>query len=146
MTKMIKWQSYKDHIDDILKKSREISGEIFELSKSELDEIETEEYEEVIDKFDVGHIPFLLPKKISRDLAISIFHECWVGYTNFNITEDVSKDINECDGVELLRISGRYTFIVGVGKCFDFSDVRKEINKKLKVGITKKGKNEQNNN
>ena len=147
MTNMIKWQSYKDHIDEVLKKSQEVSSEIYNLSQGGGDEELDEKYDgnSIMDDIDIdGHIPFLLPKSITRDLAISLFHECWIGYTNFNVDEEISTIINECPGVELLRISGRYTFIVGIGKCFKFSEIRENINKSLKVGkrsITKKDKN-----
>jgi hypothetical protein len=137
MTKTIKWQSYEDYIDEVLKKSRAASGEIYNLSKDDLDD--SDDYDgEVVDNMAPGHIPFLLPKTISRDLAISMFHDCWIGHTNFSITEAISRSINSCEGVELLRINGRYTFTVGIGKCFDFKDVRKYIDKSLKIPTKRK--------
>jgi hypothetical protein len=53
--------------------------------------------------------------------------DCWLGYTNFDITNKISDRIKIINGVEALRIMSRYTFCVGVGKMFQFSDVRKEI-------------------
>lgn len=53
--------------------------------------------------------------------------DCWLGYTNFDITNRVSDKIKIINGVEALKIMSRYTFCVGVGKLFQFSDVRKEI-------------------
>lgn len=53
--------------------------------------------------------------------------DCWLGYTNFDITNKISDKIKIISGVEALRIMSRYTFCVGVGKMFHFSDVRKEI-------------------
>ena len=50
--------------------------------------------------------------------------DCWIGYTNFDITQNVS-DLIECvDGVEALEVMSRYTFFLGVGKMFNFRDVR----------------------
>lgn len=53
--------------------------------------------------------------------------DCWMGYTNFDLTNKVSDKIKIVDGVEALKVMSRYTFCIGVGKMFQFSDVRKEI-------------------
>ena len=41
--------------------------------------------------------------------------------------------IESCDGVEALKIIGRYSFFVGVGKLFDIKDVRSIIESELCV-------------
>ena len=56
----------------------------------------------------------------------SIFN-FWVGHTNFNISENVAKTIEESEGVELLDIFTRYRFRIGIGKCFNDSDIMKNI-------------------
>ena len=53
--------------------------------------------------------------------------ECWMGYTNFDINHMVSDRIKKTEGVEALKIMGRYTFCIGVGKMFSFSNIRKDI-------------------
>jgi hypothetical protein len=53
--------------------------------------------------------------------------QCWMGYTNFDLTHKVSDRMKVINGVEALRIMSRYTFCVGVGKLFNFTSVRKEI-------------------
>ena len=53
--------------------------------------------------------------------------DCWMGYTNFGITEDIQSKMQEVDGVDALKIMSRYSFCVGVGKLFKFSKVRKDI-------------------
>ena len=58
--------------------------------------------------------------------------DCWMGYTNFDITESVKETIENIEGVELLNIMTRYRFFLGVGKLFDFPDVRREIEKSLR--------------
>ena len=35
------------------------------------------------------------------------------------------------EGVELLKICSRYRFLVGVGRMFDFKDVRRKIESKI---------------
>lgn len=53
--------------------------------------------------------------------------QCWMGYTNFDLTHQVSDKMKVINGVEALKIMSRYTFCVGVGKMFNFTSVRKEI-------------------
>lgn len=53
--------------------------------------------------------------------------DCWLGHTNFNITEDILSKMKEIEGVDVLRILSRYSFCIGIGKMFNFSQVRKDI-------------------
>lgn len=59
--------------------------------------------------------------------------DCWVAYTNFEITNNISDIIENIDGVEALRVLGRYSFFVGVGKLFDIKDIRTDMEKELCV-------------
>ena len=67
--------------------------------------------------------------------------DCWLGYTNFSITNEIEEQIGGdnagtkegVEGVEALRVLGRYTFFVGVGKLFEIREVRENIEKKLCV-------------
>lgn len=52
----------------------------------------------------------------------------WIGHTNFNISHNISNLIKNTDGVEILDIFTRYRFRIGIGKCFDETSVKKEIN------------------
>jgi hypothetical protein len=52
---------------------------------------------------------------------------CWLGYTNFDLTHKISDKIKIISGVEALKIMSRYTFCVGVGKMFNFTSVKREI-------------------
>lgn len=74
----------------------------------------------------VVHTPF---GNVSTDSALkpSDRWQCWMGYTNFDLTHRVSDRMKVINGVEALRIMSRYTFCVGVGKMFSFTSVRKEI-------------------
>mgnify|MGYP003112104129 CR=1 FL=1 len=53
--------------------------------------------------------------------------DCWIATTNFDITTKVKNKLKKIDGVEALRILGRYTFFLGVPITFDFKSVRKDI-------------------
>jgi len=57
--------------------------------------------------------------------------DCWIGYTNFDITQDISDAIELVDGVEALEVMSRYTFFLGVGKMFKFRNVRISIEESL---------------
>ena len=69
--------------------------------------------------------------------------DCWMGYTNFDITESVKEVIENIQGVELLNIMTRYRFFLGVGKLFDFSDVRREIEESLRGDYSPDGDTEE---
>lgn len=74
----------------------------------------------------VVHTPFgAVPSDSS--LKPSDRWQCWLGYTNFDLTHKVSDKMKIITGIEALRIMSRYTFCVGVGKLFNFTNVRKEI-------------------
>lgn len=53
--------------------------------------------------------------------------DCWLGYTNFGLTHKISDKIKTIEGVEAIKVMSRYTFCIGVGKLFEFSSVRKDI-------------------
>jgi hypothetical protein len=47
--------------------------------------------------------------------------DCWLGYTNFEITNQIKSEIERTEGIELLSILSRYRFFVGIGKLFTFN-------------------------
>lgn len=53
--------------------------------------------------------------------------QVWVGDTNMPITKKDAKNVCRVPGVEMFKPIGRYKFIVAVGKLFDFSEVRIDI-------------------
>lgn len=57
--------------------------------------------------------------------------DCWIGHANFDITNQIADTIEKTAGVEALRIMGRYSFFIGVGRMFDIKDVRAGIEKEL---------------
>ena len=57
--------------------------------------------------------------------------DCWMGYTNFDITTSVQEVLESVEGVELLEVMSRYRFFLGVGKLFNFPDVRISIEEQL---------------
>lgn len=57
--------------------------------------------------------------------------EMRLGNTNFDINHSVAKIINDCEGVDSFRIISRYSFIIGIGKAFNFTQVRKNLEEQL---------------
>jgi hypothetical protein len=58
--------------------------------------------------------------------------DCWIAHTNFPITGSITTALNtDIDGVEALKIMGKYSFFIGVAKLFDIRDVRNQINEKI---------------
>ena len=55
----------------------------------------------------------------------------WLGHTNFDITINVSKIIEDTDGVEALDIFTRYRFRVAIGKCFGASETMVRIQENI---------------
>tara|TARA_R110000851_G_scaffold126032_2_gene257227 strand:+ start:101 stop:730 length:630 start_codon:yes stop_codon:yes gene_type:complete len=54
--------------------------------------------------------------------------DCWIGHTNFDITNNVASRLDsDVDGIEALKILGRYSFFIGIGKLFDIAQIRKDI-------------------
>lgn len=57
--------------------------------------------------------------------------DCRIGHANFEITQSVRKSLNSIEGIEALKILGRYTFFIGIAKMFKFKDTRVDIEKQL---------------
>lgn len=54
--------------------------------------------------------------------------ECWIGNTNFKITNNFYDFLNEtAEGVAALKILDPYSFVIGVAKLFEFKDVATQI-------------------
>ncbi len=59
--------------------------------------------------------------------------DCWMGTTNFGITQSIYDNLKTIDGIECLRILGKYTFFVGIPCTFSFRNVRIGIEQELCV-------------
>jgi hypothetical protein len=64
---------------------------------------------------------------INENTASGKIFNFWVGHTNFNITKDIFRIIENTDGVETLDIFTRYRFRIGIGKAFNDSNVMNHI-------------------
>ena len=60
----------------------------------------------------------------------------WVAHTNFNITPEVAKIVENTEGVETLDIFSRYRMRIGIGKMFDTKTTMRNINTNLMQTLT----------
>ena len=125
----IGWQKYEDLLE------KQISSPMLKTIIQQMisyagDEDEHEEKEEDVYASTASQSDFpLLPisQELMDDMAMLSNFDCWIGHTNFDITKDIKSKLNKTEGVELLKIISRYRFFIGVGKMFDFKQVRKNI-------------------
>ena len=48
--------------------------------------------------------------------------DCWIAHTSFPITGNIANILNnDIDGIEVLKIMGKYSFFIGVAKLFDIT-------------------------
>ena len=117
--------------------------------KWDTDLLEEEMIDDVIETSDESDIDLIeealdlmsrIPKLVTTPAGVFQMHDkmnilnqfdCWMGHTNFDITQGVKDKIEKAAGVELLIIISRYRFFMGVGQLFDFTDVRPEIENAL---------------
>lgn len=73
----------------------------------------------------MGIIPY------TENTASGKIFNFWMGHTNFNITSTIASVIELTEGVETLDIFTRYRFRIAIGKAFDDSKVKTDINHKV---------------
>ena len=122
MTRKIGWQKYEDVIQSEMYSP--IANMLFDDIASEI-----EEEEEFDEQQTQSQETLFVPKNFYETISLMSRFDCWIGHTNFNITNSVKNKLNEVDGIEVLNIFSRYRFFIGIGKMFNFSDVRKDIEK-----------------
>jgi hypothetical protein len=129
--KKIGWQKYEDLLQNQLESPfldslyNKISGNI---DDEEDDDDGFNPYKDGVENLK-GHFIIPINERMMENISLTTNFDCWVGHTNFNITEEVRDKLSDMDGVEILKICSRYRFFVGIGRMFDFSEVRKNIEK-----------------
>lgn len=144
--KTIAWQKYEDYIEkqlsspvlmSILQNIAALQNPQISNSDDdeEVDEEEIDDDEDYLeDKDELNKIisPIVpLTSQIIEDISILSSFDCWIGHTNFDITINTKNILDKVNGVEVLKILSRYRFFIGIGKLFDFKEVRQEIEENL---------------
>ena len=125
----IGWQKYEDLVEQQM--SSPLIGTLMEnimsqmMSAIPIDENEDEDEDEVVQM----PAPMMIPmsQQLIEDISMLSNYDCWMGHTNFDITNRIKETLDSIDGVEILKICSRYRFFIGVGQMFNFSEVRKSI-------------------
>ena len=132
--KKIGWQKYEDLIEKQMSSPllKTIIQQMIVYSEEEDEEDEYEEMEAYKQANATSNMPILpISKELMDDMAMLSNFECWIGHANFDITKEIKSKLNKTEGVELLKVLSRYRFFVGIGKMFDFKEVRKNIEKNI---------------
>ena len=137
MNRKIGWQKYENVIEDQL--SSPILQELLTITNPPMEVLNTDEftYEELesLQKelaYDTqAQQSVALTDDLLSQVNMLVQFDCWVGHTNFDITKNIKDTLNTAEGVEILKVNSRYRFFIGVGKMFDFKDVRTNIEEKL---------------
>ena len=128
----IGWQKYEDVLDGQINcpLAQQLYQNVMESMNEDLMgnlDAESTEYmpqEEVREVTE--EIRVVLDKDFSKELLLATNYDCWMGHTNFDITPRIKDELNCIAGVEIMKICTRYSFFIGIGRMFDFSDVRNE--------------------
>jgi hypothetical protein len=92
-------------------------------------------FEEEENEEDINHAKNLVMMPMSEDmlkeLSLLTNFDCWLAHTNFDVTHGIKNKLNKIPGVEVLKIFSRYRFFIAVGKLFDFTEVRTNIENEI---------------
>ena len=133
--KQIAWESWNARVEDIMS-PKDITLPEIDASEANYSEIEIPvdffPPEMFLQQQRVLYTPLGIYPEASS-VKPSDRWDCWMGYSNFDITNDIADKIEMIEGVEALRVMGRYSFFIGIGKLFDIKEVRTDIEKELCV-------------
>lgn len=131
MSKKIGWQKYEDMIKNQISSpfaSLLLTNNLNMINYDQDEEDEVNEIDlEMLKDPEQDLIIVPVPESFNEQLGLLTNYECWIGHTNFDITESIKGAVEKTNGVEILKICSRYRFFIGIGKMFNFSEVRKEI-------------------
>ena len=136
----IGWQKYEDVIESqinspIIEKIQEVVQARYDgiTNIEDLDGLDEETLAELELQQQLTSQPVMisLDDEMATEINIASNFDCWVAHTNFNLTEKIKNQLDRIEGVELLKVYSRYRFLVGIGRMFDFKDVRRKIESKI---------------
>ena len=135
MEKKIGWQKYEDIIEENISSPimDSILNKLAEKASEDEDEGYKDSYSES-EETEETHAMIPMSKQLIDDISMLTNFDCWMGHTNFDITPKIKNQLDLVKGVELLKICSRYRFFIGVGKMFDFKDVRQRIEDTILTG------------
>jgi len=139
MKRKIGWQKYEDIIEKNISSPlmKSIMEKFNNLIEPESEKEESNSWESSYDEEEDYKTSSMLPisQQLIEDISMLNNFECWMGHTNFDITPAIKNQLDTIRGVELLKVCSRYRFFIGIGKMFEFSDVRKDIEDTLLIEL-----------
>ena len=126
--KQIAWEKWDDDLVE-----EELVDDFYEIN-------EEKEDEDINLAIEALEFMSRIPKLVTTPAGMAQLHdkmsvlnqfECWMGHTNFDITKHVQRTLEKTEGVEVLVVTSRYRFFMGIGKLFDFRSVRSAIENDL---------------
>ena len=132
LKRKIGWQKYEDIIESQIN-SPLLNTILSNISKKIEDDPQYEDSSSYEDQEETEEITSTFPvsDKMLEDITMLSNFECWIVHSNFDITKEIKNILNKTEGVELLKICSRYRFFIGIGKMFEFKNVRKLIEERL---------------
>lgn len=137
--KQIMWQKYEDVIEEQLKSPTLslIAGTMYDRERGRFHDFDDDD-DDFDDDDDLpgmrlfrSNVTLSLPDHVNNEISIVSNFDCWLAHTNFQITPTIKKRLNKTEGVELMKVCGRYRFLIGIGRLFKFSDVRINIERQF---------------
>jgi hypothetical protein len=131
--KTIAWEKWEEDTPETV-----IDPASFAPDPEQTPEFSTEEMPN--DFYDLSSVFESIPKmvntpmgwfQVNDKMSPSNQFDCWLGHANFDITPSVRDALEEIPGVEVLIILTRYRFFIGIGRMFNFRDVRVIIEKEI---------------
>lgn len=128
--KAIGWQKFEDILQSQLENP--IFDMLLKKMTSSMPEL-IDEIDDLIEPSEEIHItngsqPILpVDEKFIESVTLSQNFDCWMAHTNFDITKKIKDQLNKTEGIEILKVCSRYRFFIGIGRMFDFTNVRKSI-------------------
>ena len=126
-SKKIGWESWNAIVEEILREDSpqpEEENEEFSMMDTDPEGLLKEYF--VPAKQKVVYTPYG-PYPVESSFKPTDRWDCWMCYTNFDLTNEIVEVLEDVKGIEALKPLGRYTFFVGIAKMFNTSEVRKEI-------------------
>lgn len=137
-TRKIGWQKYEDIIESQI--SSPLIDKIYQSMSRMVHEYQATQEEEDhplppegMEMDQEQPIVLNMDESLAGEIAVASNFDCWVAHTNFNLTENIKNQLDCVDGVEMLKVFSRYRFLIGIGRMFDFTEVRANIESKLET-------------
>jgi hypothetical protein len=133
LKRTIAWRKWVDPTDDIDEANKKIEEHRKENALHSYDEdLDSDKEMKSPKGFRILSSAFGLIPLTENNLPSNNF-DFWIGYTNFDLTNEVVEVLNNIPGIEILDVFSRYTFKIGIGRHpdFTFRKVRQWINEAL---------------